>query len=355
MTHEHNQLHRKKNSAGQTESDTDVLMAGINKLRRQGWEHSAEVSEISDGFRTPEDTESITSDIFGVPDFVTEGEDSFRERFTKSPYLSRLEEQRSMDRKPSRRSTVREVSEDQPSRYTSSRPVSRKSISRELFDLKYNTGKSSPYTLSDLSSPITSPVSRRFSRFSREGSKDIDISTDTGVSSGYRSTYTGSERSRSISQNRGVGSRPDSLPSRPLLSSAGRSNTQNETLRSSPLTAGNLADEDGGHGRSYGGSLKDRNRQDWRRISVPERGQDFNSLPRKYTRLAFSNLCLTIFLHKFRCWAKAELQLGRMYKDYLTKTFIGSRGKVLTCLEEKVTISSPFRECLQFLIPTYRD
>ena len=288
MTHEHNQLNRKKNLVAQTEPDTDVLLAGINKLRQQGWEHSAEVSEISDGFRTPEDTESITSDIFGVPDFVTEGEDSFRERFTKSPYLTRLEEQRSFDRKPSRRSTIRELSDDQPSRQTTSRPVSRRSISRELFDMKYNTGKSSPYTLSDITSPITSPVSRRFSRFSREGSKDIDISTDTGVSSGYRSAYNmGSERSRSISQHRGTGSRPDSLPSRPLLSSSGRSNTQKEILRSSPLTAGNLAEEDGALGRALGsGSLKDRNRQDWRRISVPERGQDFNSLPRKYTRLA---------------------------------------------------------------------
>ena len=42
-------------------------------------EHSTEVSEISDGLRTPEDTESITSDIFGVPDIAREGEESFSE------------------------------------------------------------------------------------------------------------------------------------------------------------------------------------------------------------------------------------------------------------------------------------
>ena len=251
-----------------------MLLAGINKLRRQGLEHSTEVSEMSDGFRTPEDTESITSDIFGVPDFVAEGEESFRDRLMKSAYLP------SSERKLSRHSMAKEPYEEAGSRYTSAKPVARRSVSRELFDLKYNTGKSSPYTLSDYTSQITSPVSRRFSRHSREGSNDLDISADTGVSSGYRSNYSlGSDRSRSIS--RGTGSRPDQLPSRPLLSSGGRSNTQNEILRSSPLTVGRLTDEEHSVGR---GHLKERNRQDWRRISVPERGKDFNSLPRKYTR-----------------------------------------------------------------------
>ena len=55
-------------------------MAGVNKLRREGMQRSTDVSEISDGFKTPEDTESITSDIFGVPDFVREGEESFNDR-----------------------------------------------------------------------------------------------------------------------------------------------------------------------------------------------------------------------------------------------------------------------------------
>ena len=31
-------------------------------------------------------------------------------------------------------------------------------------------------------------------------------------------------------------------------------------------------------------SLEDRGRSDWRRVSVPERGKDFKSLPRKYNR-----------------------------------------------------------------------
>ena len=33
-----------------------------------------------------------------------------------------------------------------------------------------------------------------------------------------------------------------------------------------------------------GPRLGERGRSDWRRISVPERGKDFKSLPRKYNR-----------------------------------------------------------------------
>ena len=33
-----------------------------------------------------------------------------------------------------------------------------------------------------------------------------------------------------------------------------------------------------------GSRLGERGRSDWRRISVPERGKDFKSLPRKYNR-----------------------------------------------------------------------
>ena len=52
----------------------DVLLTGVNRLRREGKIHSNDVSEVSDGFRTPDDSESVTSDIFGVPEFVKEGE-----------------------------------------------------------------------------------------------------------------------------------------------------------------------------------------------------------------------------------------------------------------------------------------
>jgi len=279
MTQDYGHLYGKKFSKEYTEQEQDALLAGISKLRRQGLEHSSEVSEISDGVRTPDDTESIASDIFGVPDFIAEGEDSFRERLVKSPYLSRL----STDKKAAQRGVSRELPEESASRYTSAKPVARRSVSRELFDMKYNTGKTSPHPTSDYAATqLTSPLSRRFSRFSRD--TDLDISEEAVIAPEFKSSLAGSDRSRSISQNRGMGTRPDPQPSRPLLSSAGRSNTQTEFLRRSPLTAGRLSEDEGGPGRPYGGSLKDRNRQDWRRISVPERGKDFNSLPRKYNR-----------------------------------------------------------------------
>jgi len=123
-------------------------------------------------------------------------------------------------------------------------------------------------------------LSPRYSRYSREGSSSRDSGLDPTASSSLRTTSISRPEPRS------------SLPSRPTLSSGGRSNTQTELLRQSPL--GHL-----GAGSRYSsatseeerfnaaGSLKDRKRDgsDWRRISVPERGKDFNSLPRKYTRL----------------------------------------------------------------------
>jgi len=255
-------------------------MAGINRLRREGFQRSADVSEISDGFKTPDDSESITSDIFGVPDFVKEGEESFKDRL-RSSNLSRVDENSSLGSttRPARRSTTNELFEERPSRYTSARPVARRSVSRELFDLKYNSGRTSPSPYSPSSIVETdSLLSPRYSRYSREGSS----SRDSGLDPTQSSLRTASS------------SRPEArsgLPSRPTLSAGGRSNTQTELLRQSPL--GHL-----GTGSRYSaaseeerfnaaGSLKDRKRDgsDWRRISVPERGKDFNSLPRKYSRL----------------------------------------------------------------------
>ena len=256
-------------------------------------EHSTEVSEISDGLRTPEDTESITSDIFGVPDIAREGEESFSDHFSRS-ILNRMEENSFSDGRD-KQSRSKEPLEERPVRYTSARPVARRSVSRELFDLKYNSGKTSPFTLhSDTGdSYITSPISRRLARYSREGStlheSELSDYEYGGATSGYKSSSlrTG-DCSRSTSISRTAGNpRSDSanlLPSRPLLSSSGRSTTHSEILRHSPVTVGRLADESTSAGQVYGGSLRDRKRQDWRRISVPERGKDFNSLPRKYNR-----------------------------------------------------------------------
>ena len=251
--------------------DNDALLAGVSKLRRAGKIHSNDVSEVSDGIRTP-DSESVTSDIFGVPDFVREGEESLSERLTRPSYLS-----------SGRLSVTKDPAgfEERPgsSRYTSARPVARRSVSRELFDLKYNTGKISPtpyYSSLSETEPLTSalsPGSRRATRGAREareGSSSREDTADFGLGSGY-------SRSTSLSRGPDPLSPSRNLPSRPSLASSGRSTTQNEIMRNSPLT---VMREDG----HLSSGLRDRKRDDWRRISVPERGKDFNSLPRKYTR-----------------------------------------------------------------------
>ena len=224
---------------------------------------------------------------------MKEGEDSFSDTFSRS-LLNRMDEN-SFDRRD-KQIKPRDLLEERPVRYTSARPVARRSVSRELFDLKYNSGKTSPFPLvSDTGDPyITSPVSRRLSRYSREGSTTHESELSDyeygGATSGYRSSSlrTG-DGSRSTSLSRTAGSpwleSANKLqPSRPLLSASGRSTTQSEILRSSPLTVGRGYEDGGSSGQAYGGSLRDRKRQDWRRISVPERGKDFNSLPRKYSR-----------------------------------------------------------------------
>jgi len=286
--------YEKKISTELNDIEHDILLAGVNKLRREGKIHSTEVSEISDGLRTPEDSESVTSEIFGAPDFVKEGEESFADRVSRSSYLSRLDENNSLTRN-GRKSVTKEPFEDRPTRYTSARPVARRSVSRELFDIKYNTGKISPSPYSTINEPdpssALSPISRRVSRFSREGSssRDKEVSElDHGISSGYNSSLRGSDGSGSMSLSRGVGSGSDSLsrhlPSRPTLSSAGRSTTQSDSMRNSALPLSRYSEDESSLSRPLGGSLKDRKREDWRRISVPERGKDFNSLPRKYNR-----------------------------------------------------------------------
>ena len=248
-------------------------MAGISKLRREGMHRSTDASEISDGLKTPEDSESITSDIFGVPDFVREGEESFNNRLQRAGNLSRVDENSSVttSARPARRSTTNELFEERPStRYTPAKPVARRSVSRELFDLKYSSGRVSPSPYSptsplDYTSDSATPL---YSRYSRDGSS----SRDSGLEPSLRAPST--VRS--------------SLPSRPSLTSGGRSNTQSEIARQSPLShlpasSRYTSDEER---FNAGGSLRDRKRDgsDWRRISVPERGKDFNSLPRKYNR-----------------------------------------------------------------------
>jgi hypothetical protein len=229
-----------------------------------------------------------------VPDLIKEVEESFNDHINRS-ILNKMEENNFLDGRD-KQNRSKELFDERSVRYTSARPVARRSVSRELFDLKYNSGKTSPFTLhSDTGdSFLTSPLSRRITRYSHEGSNARDIEPSDydcgGVTSGYRSSSlrTG-DSSRSTSQHRNtISTKSDitslPLPSRPLLSSSGRSTTHSEILRCSPLTVGRFTDEGESTGQPYGGSLRDRKRQDWRRISVPERGKDFNSLPRKYNR-----------------------------------------------------------------------
>ena len=260
----HNQLTKKTEDSG---IEQDVLLASVKRLRKQGRDHSAEVSEISDGYRTP-DSESITSDVFGAPDMYSEADDSFNEKLY---HINKG----NLERKISRGSKSDE--ESAVSRYTSSRPVSRKSISRELFDLKYN-GHDLTKAVADYKRDLTSPLTRRYSRHN-SNTDYTSLPTDrhshvSDINAPLDSNIT-DYRSRSISQTRAHGAiSPTSLSVHSV---------HNDILRRSPLTAGRLA-EDTGLGFSGGGSLKDRNRQSWRRISVPERGKDFNTLPRHYNR-----------------------------------------------------------------------
>ena len=116
--------YEKKISTELNDIEQDILLAGINKLRREGKIRSTDVSEISDGLRTP-DSESVTSDIFGVPDFVKEGEESVGDRISRSSYLSRVDENNSLanSARSGRKSVTKEPLEDRPIRYTSARPV----------------------------------------------------------------------------------------------------------------------------------------------------------------------------------------------------------------------------------------
>jgi len=156
---------------------------------------------------------------------VREGEESLSERLTRPSYLSSGRLSATKDPGYEERSAS--------SRYTSARPVARRSVSRELFDLKYNTGKISPtpyYSSLSETEPLSSalsPVSRRVSRVgtrdTREGSSSREETTDFGLGSGY-------SRSTSLSRGPDPLSPSRNLPSRPSLASSGRSTTQNEIM-----------------------------------------------------------------------------------------------------------------------------
>ena len=251
--------HYRKISAEMQSAETDIL----SRLRREAAERAHDFEELTSG----RSTNGYTSPI--DPDFYNE--ESPSERHRKKSYLGRLEEDDQYSRPVSYRSGDAYKSGDGyrsgDSDGRSNRHVTRRSISRELHDY------TSP------SWATSSPVD--FSRSSRERSLGRDLDPIADV------------------ERRIANRRSESL-SRPSLASQGRSLTQNE-LGSSGSTTGarrlssglrsplTITDDDmlsriSNSSKLSSTALDDRNRADWRRVSVPERGKDFKSLSKKYNR-----------------------------------------------------------------------
>lgn len=303
-------LHRQFSSELQ-DLEQDILQASLNKLKREATERSGDVSEISDGYMSPiEDTESINSEIFGIPETVRDfDERSIGDRFRKtSRGLSRLDEDSELAsltpsqvvsgssgtraRPIARRSISRELFEDP--KKSSARPVARRSISRELFDVNFTpSSNSNPRSKRDDMEAFKQHIKAR----ERSMTRELDaFATDMGFVP--PSSMMSQDRNRSVSLSRQSLAdklREESalrLPSRPSLTSHGRSLTQNDMGPTLDRFNSMDLDEDpfarrrtsitGGGGRLP--SLEERGRSDWRRISVPERGKDFKSLPRRYER-----------------------------------------------------------------------
>ena len=237
----------------------------ISRLRREAAERANDLADMSDGFVSPLD-----------PEFF--GDDS-SERQRKRSYLGRLDENNAISgtshpRPITQRSISKELYElpDTISRHSGSlhhRPVTRRSVSRELFaDSQFN--------------PSWAPTSpTEYSRSSRERSLGRDTALDSLVDVERRYQQ---RRSESLS--------------RPSLASQGRSLTQSElgsvgagssrrmsSGMRSPITVQDddfLSNRLGGANRYS--TLDERARSDWRRVSVPERGKDFQSLSKKYNR-----------------------------------------------------------------------
>lgn len=281
--------HYRKISAEMQSAETDIL----SRLRREAAERAHDFEELTSG----RSTNGYTSPI--DPDFYNE--ESPSERHRKKSYLGRLEEDDQYSRPVSYRSGDAYKSGDTyrlgdsyksgdayrsgdsyrsgdayksgdgyrsgDSDGRSNRHVTRRSISRELHDY------TSP------SWATSSPVD--FTRSSRERSLGRDLDPIADV------------------ERRIANRRSESL-SRPSLASQGRSLTQNE-LGSSGSTTGarrlssglrspiTITDDDmlsriSNSSKLSSTALDDRNRADWRRVSVPERGKDFKSLSKKYNR-----------------------------------------------------------------------
>lgn len=224
----------------------------IGRLRREAAERAHDLEEVSNGYTSPLD-----------PDFFSD--DTPSERIRKKSYLSRLDEDDPYSNRqvPSYRSSF----SDPDGGVSRPRHVTRRSISRELHDFN----------------PSWASNATDFSRSSRERSLGRDLEPILDV-------------------ERRISNRRDNSLSRPTLASQGRSLTQSELgalssvstssagrrLSSGLRSPVNVPDDDylsaSRLSSKYSSMLDDRNRSDWRRVSVPERGKDFKSLSKKYNR-----------------------------------------------------------------------
>ena len=298
--------HYRKISSEMQLAESDM----INRLRREAAERANDLaSEMSDGFVSPIDPE-----FFGAIDDSSSGGGGLAGiQRKRSQNLSRVDEFSNPTGRPptlSQRSLSYGETADNPGSDIleksswrnpgSSRHVTRRSISRELYD--YSNPAWAPSQASPISSSGGSRISENngssglsaaaladFSRSSRERSLGRDINFDSSALNDLEKRIS-NRRSESLS--------------RPSLASQGRSLTQSELGSSrryssglrSPLTV--QAEDDLGYksrinpdsSLSYTvqpsryATLDDKSRSDWRRVSVPERGKDFKSLSKKYNR-----------------------------------------------------------------------
>lgn len=255
--------HYRKISSETQMAESDIL----NRLRREAAERANDLaSELSDGYISPLDPEFFGSDSDSV----------FNDKQRKRSLVNMSSRLDDYQRPPGM--IQRSLSRGEPydsesnSRNNPNRHVTRRSISRELYNNEFSPSWA----------PTTSSSGMDYSRSSRERSLGKELNFD----------------SLSDLEKRLSGRRSESL-SRPSLASQGRSLTQSELGSSSastvtrryssglrsPITVQEDLDIKYNPSR-YVASLDDKSRSDWRRVSVPERGKDFKSLSKKYNRPA---------------------------------------------------------------------
>jgi len=267
--------------------ERDILAASLGKLRRE----AAERANLDD-FDQPffDDEASVCSEAYDV---MSEGGAVDGRRRKRSQPLSRLDEEpepatgavrRATRAKPlTRRSISRELFSDSgpaPStassrRTPTSRPVARRSVSRELFDVGPPSTAMSPPPRKDTNAPDLDSIRRQM----RERERSVGREFDRLRAEVHRDPF-GGESSSLRSGN------PAARFSG--LASHGRSLTQAEFAPMSRLSAARRAPPpppaDLDDFESFSAASPSLERGDWRRVSVPERGGDYKSLPRKYNR-----------------------------------------------------------------------